>query len=188
MIRTTRLTNLLRTFAVSSSVVLIVSATGLFAEEKARPIFIEGEAQIVPEFKDPKEWIRHDLWVEAEFDSDGDGKKDRLHVDVTRPKQTDTEGLKLPVVYETSPYFAGTAPDAPEHMWDTKHPIGAKPPKHETPPKFERKGKRRSSPIPKHGNGFRAASSSFTRPRPEPDYRKVVQRSVEITNRSHRKQ
>jgi len=34
-----------------------------------------------------------------------------MHVDVTRPQQTDTEGLKVPVVYETSPYFAGTGPD-----------------------------------------------------------------------------
>jgi hypothetical protein len=34
----------------------------------------------------------HRLWVETGFDSDGDGKNDRMHVDVTRPKQTDTEG------------------------------------------------------------------------------------------------
>ena len=49
------------------------------------------------------------LWVETTFDTDGDGKLDRMHVDVTRPKQTETEGLKLPVVYESSPYYAGTA-------------------------------------------------------------------------------
>ncbi len=112
------------------------------ADEKSVPVFADGQAQIVPGFKDSKEWVRHDLWVETEFDSDGDGKKDRMHVAVTRPKQTDTDGLKLPVIYETSPYFAGTAPDAPEYMWDTKHALGAKPPKHENPPAFERKGQR----------------------------------------------
>lgn len=112
------------------------------ADEKSVPVFVDGEAQIVPGFKDSKEWIRHDLWVETEFDSDQDGKKDRMHVAVTRPKQTDTEGLKLPVIYETSPYFAGTAPDAPEYMWDTRHALGAKPPKHENPPAFERRGQR----------------------------------------------
>ena len=32
-------------------------------------------------------------------------------VDVTRPRQTDTEGLKVPVIYESSPYFAGTSGD-----------------------------------------------------------------------------
>ena len=40
------------------------------AEDKSVPIFENGEAQIVPGFKDPKEWIRHDLFVETEFDSD----------------------------------------------------------------------------------------------------------------------
>ena len=49
------------------------------------------------------------LWVETEFDSDGDGMLDRMHVDVTRPAQTESEGLKVPVIYETSPYFWGTA-------------------------------------------------------------------------------
>ncbi len=84
---------------------------------KAIPVFMDGEAQIVPEFADSSSWIRHDLWVETEFDSDKDGKKDRMHVAVTRPKQTETEGLKLPIVYETSPYFAGTGSTNPQHFW-----------------------------------------------------------------------
>lgn len=103
----------------------------LAAQEKAKPIFKDGEAQVVPEFKSSKDWIVHDLFVETEFDSDGDGKKDRVHVDVTRPKQTDTEGLKLPIIYETSPYFAGVSNMGPNTMWDPKHELGAKPPKHE---------------------------------------------------------
>lgn len=124
-------------------IVLASLSSGMaVADEKSVPVFADGQSQIVPAFKDPKEWIRHDLWVETDFDSDADGKKDRVHVAVTRPKQTETEGLKLPVIYETSPYFAGTAPDLPGFMWDTRHPLGAKPPKHENPPPFERKGKR----------------------------------------------
>ncbi|NNG09596.1 MAG: Xaa-Pro dipeptidyl-peptidase, partial [Arenibacter sp.] len=62
-------------------------------ETKAVPIFKDGEAQVVPGFNDETKWIRHDLWVETEFDTDGDGKKDRMHVSVTRPQQTETEGL-----------------------------------------------------------------------------------------------
>ena len=73
------------------------------------------------------EWIRHRLWVETEFDSDGDGKRDRMHVDVTRPPQTNTEGLKVPVVYETSPYYAGTSgPQA--NLWNVNHELGVAPP------------------------------------------------------------
>jgi X-Pro dipeptidyl-peptidase len=95
------------------------------AQEKAVPIFKDGEAQIVEAFKNPKDWIRHDLWVETSFDTDGDGKLDRMHVSVTRPKQTETQGLKLPVVYESSPYYAGTAGNAPI-FWDVKLELGAK--------------------------------------------------------------
>ncbi|MEM6699243.1 MAG: Xaa-Pro dipeptidyl-peptidase [Bacteroidota bacterium] len=113
----------------------------LTAQEKAQPIFKNGEAQIVDAFNTPDEWIRHDLWVETEFDSDLDGKLDRMHVSVTRPAQTDTEGLKLPVIYVTSPYFAGVAPNADGAFWDVKHEIGATPPPHIHPP-VTRTGKR----------------------------------------------
>ncbi len=92
--------------------------------QEAKPIFKDGEAQIVEAFSDAKKWIRHDLWVETSFDTDGDGKLDRMHVAVTRPPQTE-EGLKLPVVYETSPYYAGVAGNSPGLFWNVKHEIGA---------------------------------------------------------------
>lgn len=102
--------------------------------EKAAPHFVNGEAQIVPAFKKPNEWIRQHLWVEAEFDSDGDGKKDRLHADVTRPRQTDTEGLKVPVVYETSPYYAGVSGNDPKFFWNPRIGLGDAPKSHDLPP------------------------------------------------------
>ena len=74
-------------------------------------MFADGQAQIVPAFQDAAQWIKESLWVETEFDSDGDGKTDRVFVDVTRPQQTETEGLKVPVIYASSPYYAGTAND-----------------------------------------------------------------------------
>ncbi|MGV8880383.1 MAG: Xaa-Pro dipeptidyl-peptidase [Sphingobacteriaceae bacterium] len=99
-----------------------------FAQDKAQPVFKDGEAQIVPAFDTPKKWIRTDLWVETSFDTDGDGKPDRMHVDVTRPFQTETEGLQLPVIYESSPYFAGVAGEEPGTFWDVKQEVGVKPP------------------------------------------------------------
>ncbi len=117
-------------------------ASNLGAQEKTIPIIADGEAQIVEGFKDSKDWIRHDLWVETEFDSDADGKPDRMHVGVTRPKQTDTEGLKLPVIYESSPYFAGTGSTDPKYFWNPRHAMGDTPPKHDNPPAFTAKGKR----------------------------------------------
>ena len=115
-------------------------ATG-YAQQKAVPVFKDGEAQIVEAFNDPTKWIRHDLWVETEFDTDGDGKLDRMHVDVTRPYQTEKEGLKLPIVYESSPYFAGTASLQNGVMWNVNHELGATPPKR-THPEVIRRGKR----------------------------------------------
>ena len=107
-------------------IVLFLLAFSLKAQEKATPIFKDGEAQIVEAFNNPNKWIRHDLWVETTFNSDGDGKLDRMYVGVTRPFQTESEGLKLPIVYESSPYYAGTAGDAPGLFWEVKHELGEK--------------------------------------------------------------
>ena len=98
----------------------------LTAQEKAAPVFKDGEAQIIEAFNTPDQWIRHDLWVETNFDTDGDGKMDRMHVAVTRPFQTDSEGLTLPIIYVTSPYFAGVAPETEGAFWNVNHEIGEK--------------------------------------------------------------
>lgn len=100
-----------------------------------------GEAQIVAGFDNPKEWIKEELWVETSFDSDNDGKLDRMHVFLTRPKQTETEGIKLPVIYMTSPYFAGVGGNSSKYLWNVKHELGATPPPHKHP-KVKRKNKR----------------------------------------------
>jgi len=118
--------NILNTLAITVTVFLLPSHA-LQAQKKAAPIFVDGMTQVVPEFKDPANWIIQDLWVETEFDSDGDGKLDRMHVDVTRPKQTETEGLKLPVIYESSPYFAGTGTGDLKYFWDPKQELNTQP-------------------------------------------------------------
>lgn len=113
---------------IVSAVLLFLGSSVLSGQEKetARPFFENGEAQVVKAFEDPDRWIREDLWVETTFDSDGDGKLDRMHVDVTRPRETETEGLKLPVIYNSSPYFAGVAGNNPEFFHDVNHELGEK--------------------------------------------------------------
>lgn len=113
----------------------------VLAQEKTVPVFKDGEAQIVPAFENPEDWIRHDLWVETPSNTDGDNLRDRMHVSVTRPKQTETENLRLPVIYVTSPYFAGVAGNEPGTFWDVKHEVGAVPPPHKHP-EVTRRGKR----------------------------------------------
>lgn len=110
--------------------------TGIAPESGAGPVFVDGQAQIVPEFAKQDEWIRERLWVETEFDSDRDGKKDRVHVGVTRQRQTEAEGLRVPVIYESSPYFAGTA-SGRSILWDVRHELGAEPPARTTHPEVK---------------------------------------------------
>jgi X-Pro dipeptidyl-peptidase len=118
--------------------VLLAASLGvpaaLRAQQRAAPVMADGQAQVVPEFTDTAQWVVHDLWVETSFDSDGDGRPDRMHVSVVRPGQTETEGLKVPVVYESSPYFAGTAGADLSYFWDVRHELGAVPPPRTAPP------------------------------------------------------
>ena len=104
--------------------------------EPVLPRIVDGETQAVEGFKDPQKWIQHDLWVEAEFDSDRDGKLDRMHVDVTRPEQTATEGLKVHVIYESSPYYGGNAGDSREYFWNIQQEVNTEPQRRTTLGKF----------------------------------------------------
>jgi len=105
------------------------------AQDKSVPVFKDGMAQVVPAFADSTTWVRQELWVETGFDTDGDGKPDRMHVDVTRPRQTDTEGLKVSTVYESSPYFAGTSGPR-QYLWNVKQEVGATPVQREHQPEI----------------------------------------------------
>lgn len=123
---------LIRTCAAAAAVVLGAATLEHPAAQQpsaaaGRPVFVDGQAQIVPEFNESSQWIREKLWVETEFDSDSDGRKDRMFVDVTRQRQTETDTLGVPVIYESSPYFAGTSGDR-KFLWDVKQALGAQPP------------------------------------------------------------
>jgi len=132
---------LLPFLSILCTIIISSLSYGQDSVQKTTPIFRDGEAQIVPAFNKPADWVRHDLFVETTFDTDGDGKLDRMHVSVTRPKQTDTEGVKLPVIYVSSPYFAGVAGDADGLFWDVNLELGETP-KPRTHVEVQRRGKR----------------------------------------------
>jgi len=112
------------------------------AQQKTVPVFRDGQAQVVPGFNDRHDWIQHDLWVETEFDSDGNGKRDRMHVDVTRQKQTETEGLKVAVIYETSPYFSGVSSQLKRYFWNPRQEVDTPPTPHKLPPAIRARNRR----------------------------------------------
>ncbi len=87
----------------------------------------DGQLMPVSEFADTTQWVRTRLWVETDFDTDGDGKPDRLHVDVTRSAVAEKAGLKLPVIMDASPYAGGT--NGPrQNLWDVQQELGVLPP------------------------------------------------------------
>ena len=103
---------------------------------------------------------------------------------VTRPEQTDTEGLKLPVVYVTSPYFAGTSSTDKEYMWNPQHELGASPPERkQCPPGIKPKASGRPFRDSHIRDWVPRVTSSFIPALPGPGFRKAVQPSVATTNR-----
>ncbi|GAA4528511.1 Xaa-Pro dipeptidyl-peptidase [Amycolatopsis samaneae] len=100
-------------FAAVLALPLVPSAA--LADAPPGPVFSDGQAQ--PVF-DPADVVREDVWVTAPVDSDHDGKDDLVHAQVVRPRAT-TQGMKVPVVYQASPYYAG-GNDIPNHDVDVE--------------------------------------------------------------------
>ncbi|WP_410632592.1 Xaa-Pro dipeptidyl-peptidase [Amycolatopsis sp. cmx-4-83] len=91
--------------AVVLAAVLALPLTAVAAEaaDPPAPVFSGGQAQ--PVFN-PADVVREDVWVTAPVDSDHDGADDLVHAQVVRPRATQ-QGMKVPVVYQASPYYAG---------------------------------------------------------------------------------
>jgi X-Pro dipeptidyl-peptidase len=94
---------------------VVPAASAAASPEPQGPEFAAGEAQ--PVF-DPAQVVRESLYVTAPVDSDRDGRADLVHVVVVRPKATE-RGLRVPVVYQASPYFSG-GNDVANHDVDTE--------------------------------------------------------------------
>ncbi|MEU7134455.1 Xaa-Pro dipeptidyl-peptidase [Streptomyces sp. NPDC046261] len=50
--------------------------------------------------------IRESVWVDTRLDGDGDGRTDRVAVDIIRPREAAEQGLKVPVIMDASPYYS----------------------------------------------------------------------------------
>jgi X-Pro dipeptidyl-peptidase len=57
----------------------------------------------VPQF-DLADAVEETLFVQTPVDSDLDGARDRVRVRLSRPGETETQGIKVPVIFEHSPY------------------------------------------------------------------------------------
>ncbi|MFE7235758.1 Xaa-Pro dipeptidyl-peptidase [Streptomyces sp. NPDC057596] len=50
--------------------------------------------------------IRETVWVDTGLDGDGDGRTDRVAVDIVRPREPAAQGRKIPVIMDASPYYS----------------------------------------------------------------------------------
>src|SRR5690349_325601 len=93
--------------AAAATLFLTIGASGPIAAPVAciTPTFTNGLSQAVFP-SGTANYINEQGWVEAPFDSDGDGKNDRIHFDISRPTDTGNGcNLKVPVIFEDSPYY-----------------------------------------------------------------------------------
>jgi len=50
--------------------------------------------------------VREAVWVDTGLDGDGDGRTDRVAVDIVRPSEPARQGRKVPVIMDASPYYS----------------------------------------------------------------------------------
>ncbi|MFF5563542.1 Xaa-Pro dipeptidyl-peptidase [Streptomyces sp. NPDC012623] len=50
--------------------------------------------------------VRESVWVDTGLDGDGDGRTDRVAVDIVRPREPARQGRKIPVIMDASPYYS----------------------------------------------------------------------------------
>jgi X-Pro dipeptidyl-peptidase len=73
---------------------LLTPATAHGTPRESRPVYSYADA------------VREAVWVDTGLDGDGDGRHDRVAVDVVRPREPAEQGRKVPVIMDASPYYS----------------------------------------------------------------------------------
>jgi X-Pro dipeptidyl-peptidase len=98
--------------ALISALLLAATVAPAAADTTDPPSIVveNGMTQPVFSFADA---IEERVYVETPLDTDHDGNRDRVAVDISRPQETATAGFKVPVIFEHSPYRKDTWNDVP---------------------------------------------------------------------------
>lgn len=70
---------------------------------RGAPPHVVGD-RTVPVYSYP-DAVRENVWVETPTDSDADGVRDRVAVDLVRPREAAAAGVRVPVIMDASPYY-----------------------------------------------------------------------------------
>lgn len=89
-----------------------------YRAEKKAPLFLNGKAQPIFPFSkgtdiehysyETSDIVRYIVYVETDYDTDGDGKRDLVKTFVQLPKAAVNGDYKAATIFEASPYVAGT--------------------------------------------------------------------------------
>lgn len=103
------------------------------SEQKNMPYFENGLAQPVFPFTDGKtgsaynaetsDIVRYCVYVETDFDLDGDGKRDLVKAFVQVPRSAAEGNYKAGTIYEARPYSSGIQYDAYDHMKEVEDDV-----------------------------------------------------------------
>src|SRR3954469_20147091 len=97
-----------RPFATAAAATAALLATFLapataHAQSQAQAQRPPGESQPIYSYENA---VREAVWVDTRLDGDGDGKSDRVAVDIVRPREPAQRGRKVPVIMDASPYYS----------------------------------------------------------------------------------
>lgn len=103
-----------------------LASEGYYEEKKvSKPFFFNGKAQAV---FDTSKLIREVVYVEAPLDTDQDGQRDLLKLEILRPVETEA-GLQVATLFTASPYSQGVnGPAGEELTYDVNVPLERKEP------------------------------------------------------------
>jgi X-Pro dipeptidyl-peptidase len=89
--------------ALAALTAVLTTGSAAYAAQPRTVAHIRGQ-QTVPAYS-YADAIRESVWVPSTLDNDRDGKPDRIAVDLIRPREAATAGVKVPVIMDASPYY-----------------------------------------------------------------------------------
>ncbi|MFF7851767.1 Xaa-Pro dipeptidyl-peptidase [Streptomyces sp. NPDC007910] len=89
--------------ATAALLATLVTPAGARTDPAAPPAGSVRESRPVHSYADA---VRESVWVDTGLDGDGDGRADRVAVDVVRPREPAAAGRRIPVIMDASPYYA----------------------------------------------------------------------------------
>jgi X-Pro dipeptidyl-peptidase len=102
---------------VAAVVALALPASPAAAGDRTPPPWLSVEDGVTQPVFPLANAIEEVVYVESEVDSDRDGRRDRVRITISRPGETESQDIDVPVVLEHSPY-RGDLGSLPNHPVD----------------------------------------------------------------------